>query len=106
MKFNADKWVANYKKVVEQTEQKPSAGIVCALASLVTLKQGLIDDVGAESEAATAIREGINELIEQLTGENAPETKGFACNASAAAKAAGFKGEDAKGISGIKGLLE
>ena len=109
MLYNKDKFVAMYKKVVEQTKQKPSSGVVCAIATLLVIRDGMVENLGGDNGKAkdecAAIRGEINELVKQLTGKDAPELAGFACNASAAAKAAGYKGETQAGIEGLGDLI-
>jgi hypothetical protein len=95
MKLNNEKWLANLKKVVEQTKWQASSGQACAVATVMTIKQGMIDDVGGadmkgEEEYVMQVSESLKELVEEIAK---PETKlqGFASNASAAAKAAGLE---------------
>lgn len=101
------------KKAVLDTNMQPSSGLVCAIASLRMIRDGLLDDVGfdvmkpeSDSPEAMAIREGINELIQhiagQIKGEKMPVLNGFASNASAAAKAAGLATDVVK----LAGILE
>ena len=91
MKLNNEKWIANLKKVVAQTKWQASSGQACAVATVMTIQQGMLDDVGeSDCPEAAVVRESLKELVEHLA---LPETKlqGFASNASAAAKAAGLE---------------
>jgi hypothetical protein len=93
MKLNNEKWLANLKKVVEQTKWQASSGQACAVATVMTIKQGMIDDVGEKEgneDTLNLINDSLKELVEEIAK---PETKlqGFASNASAAAKAAGLE---------------
>lgn len=113
MKLNNEKWLAAVKKAVVDTKMQPSSGLVCAIASLRVVRDGLLDDVGfdaskpdSDSPEAMAIRDGVNELIKHLTGQltqgKALLLQGFCSNASAAAKAAGVE----SGAVQLAGLLE
>jgi hypothetical protein len=95
MVYKKESWIASYKKAVTDTAQKPSSGMVCALATLRVIRDGICDDIGQSDEQSKLfcedVRASMNELIKQITkGET---VHGFASNASAAAKAAGFAGE-------------
>lgn len=90
MVYKKDKWVAAYKKVVEDLKTTtPTAGKPCALATLRYIRDNLIDDLGEDHDAVPDIRESFKELIKAISSAGAED--GFASNASAAAKAAGFK---------------
>lgn len=113
MILNNEKWLAAVKKAVVDTKMQPSSGLVCAIASLRIVRDGLLDDVGfdvnnpeSDSPEAMAIRDGVNELIKHLTGQliqgKVPMLNGFCSNASAAAKAAGVGGSAVQ----LAGLLE
>lgn len=95
MKLNNEKFIAALKKVVAQTGWQPSSGQACALASMMVVKAGLIDDVGgADVKGNEDFIASVNESFAELAAEIAnPATKlgGFASNASAAAKAAGLE---------------
>jgi hypothetical protein len=90
MKFNKDQWEASYKKAASDLSGNgPSDGIVCILASLRYIANGLCDDIGQGDADAKAqcetIRDGIKELYESCN--TAKTLSGFASNASSAAKA-------------------
>lgn len=117
MKLNNDKWITVYKRVVEQTKLQPSSGDVCAVATLLFIRDGLIDDQGGNAKEVTAetkdlcdsLKENFDELITQILtgGGQCPELKGFASNASAAAKAAGYKAQErASALAGLSDLLK
>lgn len=94
MQFSKEKWIAAYKQAVNDTKRPATSGANCALATLRYIRDGLCDDIGEKSEEDKAfcatIRECINEMIPQMQKDIA----GFASNASAAGKAAGFKSEN------------
>ena len=101
MKHNEDKWKATYKSVVEKTKMTPSDGLACALATIITIRDGMLDDIGdnpKDNDVRDIIKESLGELcqhlIGKLEGSEKPKLLGFAGNASAAAKAAGFKPKD------------
>lgn len=118
MKLNNDKWIALYKRVVEQTKLQPSSGDVCAVATVMFLRDALIDDqcgndpskrTKETQDLAESLAENFNELITQILtgGESCPELKGFGSNASAASKAAGFKAvERTAALEGLKDLIK
>lgn len=99
MKYNKDKWVEVVKKTVADLKSTtPTAGKPCAIATMRYVRDGILDDIfgGKPPEAGTpdadtfdAIKESFSEIIKGLAKDGA--TEGFASNASAAAKAAGFK---------------
>ena len=107
MQFDADKWKAAYKKAVSDmsAQNMPTSGIVCAVATLRVLRDGLIDDIAGsqpiddlpddDQAVVETIRDSFAELLKhiqgRLEGKDKPELAGFASNASAAAKAAGYK---------------
>lgn len=101
MVYNKDKWIAAIKKSVEDLKTTtPTAGKPCAVASLRYLRDALLDDLvpkpeagkqlsKADSELADDIKQSFSELIKAVCKDGAED--GFLSNASAAAKAAGFK---------------
>lgn len=95
MTYKKDKWIEYVKKAVEDTKALPSSGKVCAIAAIRYMRDGLTDDIGETSDDdkafCTTIRDCMNELIKEVNKSGASD--GFASNASAAAKAAGFKGQ-------------
>lgn len=98
MKYNKEKFVGQVKKAAMDEKVGRSgatSGRVCAIASLRFLRDSLVDDLygtpvpkEVESDAA-ALRECFLELIQEVAAGTAED--GFCSNASAAAKAAGFK---------------
>ena len=91
MKLNTESWKAAFRKAAADCKGAgPSDGIVGAVATIRTIRDGLMDDVGAGPEA-DAIKEGCNELLQQITGKDSPKLAGFASNASSAAAACGLK---------------
>lgn len=107
MRINEDKWKAAYVSSWEACKAGlvatgPSDGVVCAVASIRLIRDGLIDDVGADQPEAQAIKDGLNELIEQIT-EYGHRLVGFASNASAASAACKLKDKkEAIQRSGLK----
>lgn len=95
MVYNKTKWIAQVKKAVADLGKnaKPSAGLPTAIATIRFIRDGLCDDIGeADDEAkaiCTTVKDCCNELLKQLSSKGVED--GFASNASAAAKAAGFK---------------
>lgn len=89
MKFNSEKWIAQYKASTAKLSLPASAGMVCVHATLASIRDGLMDDFGKDSLAAKAVKESIGELWKSLT--EAKTLAGFASNASGAAAAAGLK---------------
>ncbi len=101
MVYKKEAWIACLKKAIAdlKMEDAPTSGKVCAIASLRYVRDAVIDDIygakpASEDEGAVdAIRESFRELIKAVNAEGADS--GFASNASAAAKAAGFKSTSA-----------
>jgi hypothetical protein len=110
MKFDKEKWIAMYKKTVKDMgTKKATAGNVCAVASLRYLRDNMVDDVFGDKPLAQYTDEDNAELcmikdffnegieffskVEKAKWVNGAEA-GFLSNASAAAKAAGFEGEE------------
>ena len=95
MKLNGEKFIGNLKKVVEKTGWQASSGQACALASIMTIKQGMFDSLGndVKSPELKFVENELDELAKEIAN---PKSKlmGFASNASAAAKAAGFEKVD------------
>lgn len=110
MQYNKEKWTNAIKKSIEDLKtSKVTSGRVCAVATVRYIRDGIIDDIigtkpvdqcSEEDQAIVAtIKESLNELIKQVSKST---EDGFASNASAAAKAAGYKSEtlpEADGIS-------
>lgn len=91
MKLNKTDWINTIKEVVAKTQQKPSSGVVCAIASIITIRDGILADMpNLSADDAEKITASCKELMKQVASES---TYGFAANASAAAKAAGFDSE-------------
>lgn len=89
MKHNKDTFIAALKQAVKDTQQPPTSGLPCAIASLRVVRDGLIKNavIAKDPKMVDAIKAEFSELIKSLC---APDAKlaGFASNASAAAKAA------------------
>ncbi len=95
MKLDEAKWKAAYiKALADLQKQNPtigaSDGIVCAVASIRVIRDGLHEDAGS-NESGEEIKAGLNELIGQLSSSTAPKLAGFASNASSAAAACKLK---------------
>ena len=107
MKLNQTAFIANITKVVTATKMQPSSGTVCAIASIMTVRDeflasGIAKD---DKDVADAIKAEFAELIQAIADPKA-KLQGFCGNASAAAKAAGF--DAAKGVSAdvmLNGLI-
>lgn len=99
MVYKKEAWETAIKTAVKDLNtDKPTAGKVCAIASLRYLRDGLIADHtkadGTKVEfTEESIRESFRELIKSVSKDGADS--GFLSNASAAAKAAGYKSESA-----------
>src|SRR6266705_481601 len=97
MVYNKEKWIAALKKAIVDTkhESKPTSGKPAAIAALRYLRDALLENVkeSDDSDEGTffkaTVKDAFNELIKSVNSEG-PDS-GFLCNASAAAKAAGFK---------------
>lgn len=110
MTLNTIKFTTMYKAFVDTTGVAPSGGETCAIVTLRYIRNEMVADVVGDKEESTwtaedmamvgIIRESINELIKELA-TGTVKLAGFACNASAAAKAAGFKTAEVKGLVGI-----
>jgi len=93
MKYQKEQWIAAYKKAVSDLNtDKPTSGLPCAIAGLRTIRGWLLEDVGPKP-TVESIRKSFSELIEELSTAKGVDD-GFLSNASAAAKAAGFKGTE------------
>jgi hypothetical protein len=111
MKYNKEKFIANVKRAVTELKVGPSTGKVCAVATLRTIRDMVIDDLfgdesaSSEEDKATAqnIREGFLEIIKEVAKDGASD--GFASNASAAAKAAGFKTGETEPVN-VEGMKD
>ena len=92
MKYTEETWKAQYAKTAEiaaKAGRGASDGIVCIMASLSYMKQGLVADGLPKDQISKAI----DELFESLKDPKI-SNGGFACNASAAMKFAGIKTAD------------
>lgn len=105
MQFNVEKWETAYKKAASDLKGNgPSDGIVCVLATLRYIRDGVIaEDMTPSAEvlkskpqlkdsveyAVDALKAGLTELYETVNG--AKTISGFASNASSAAKACELK---------------
>lgn len=101
MKLNKDKWIADVKRTANDKKignKGPTSGKVCAIATLRYIRDNLIDDIYGstpseeDAGAVEAIKESFLEMIQAIAKDGVDY--GFASNASAAAKAAGFKAEN------------
>ncbi|HEY5960949.1 MAG TPA: hypothetical protein VIV60_30545 [Polyangiaceae bacterium] len=93
MLLKKETWIAAYKKAVVDLKAKPTSGLVCALATLRVIRDGICDDLGKDSDESASVRKSMGELIQQIQGGPKRESfdlNGFASNASAAGKAAGL----------------
>lgn len=99
MVYNKAKWIAEVKKAVAdlKAENSPTSGKVCAVATLRYVRDSLVDDVVGNkpktewSEEDQIVVETITTALNALIKVVSAKTEdGFASNASAAAKAAGF----------------
>jgi hypothetical protein len=97
MQYKKDKWIETYKRVVEKVaKSEPTSGRACAVTSVIYMRNALIDDIIGEDlevkwtagEVKDAIAESFGELLKEV---NVETKDGFLSNASAAAKAAGYK---------------
>ena len=90
MTYKADKWKAIVKKTIEDFPHVPkTSGLICAIAGARYIRDELKDDLGEEGFASAGCKECFSELIVELQENGCKD--GFLSNASAAAKAAGFK---------------
>lgn len=100
MKYNAELFKKTIQTLVNDKKLKASEGKTCALASVVCIREGLIDDLFGnvedpekeESFSVNDLRECFAELMKQIASEGSKD--GFCANASQAAKSAGFKSEN------------
>lgn len=109
MVYKKETFIAYVKKAIadRKSEKAPAGGANCAIASLRYMRDGLIDDIygvkpgeqgnADDAGAIAAIRESFKEIIDSTHKEGADS--GFASNASAAAKAAGFKATTASNVA-------
>ena len=92
MKYQKEQWIAAYKKAVNDLNtDKPTSGLPCAIASLRCIRDWLL----AENAKPTpeSIKKSFSEMIQEFSTAKGVDD-GFLSNASAAAKAAGFKGTE------------
>jgi hypothetical protein len=103
MTFDETKWKAAYKAAVGEDVGSACKGVYCIKASLRYIRDGLIEQncritpelakakpqlKDSAEFAEAAIRDGLTELFLSMKDV---KVAGFASNASAAAKACGFK---------------
>ncbi len=96
MRYNKEKWTAAYQKAVKDLNTTAvTQGRVCSTATIRTIRDGVVEDFIAAykkgdniEDMKNILKDSFNELLTQVS-KNTEE--GFASNASAAAKAAGFK---------------
>ena len=94
MVFSNEKWIAAYKQAASDLPTcGPADGVVCVLASIRYIRSGLEED--AKATPAKGVRESMAELWN--TAKTA-KLGGFACNASAAAKAAKLAVDSEKSV--------
>lgn len=98
MKYSDTNWkAAIVKAIADLKTERYTQGRVCATASVRVIRDGVCADFketwkkgDSLEDCLTILRDSFNELL----GEVSKEAKdGFASNASAAAKAAGYKSE-------------
>ncbi len=93
MKYTEESWKTAYKNAADKASKighGPSDGIVCIMATLAFIKNGLI----ADKLPADKVEASIKELFASLQSKEV-SNGGFACNASAAMKFAGLKAQAA-----------
>jgi len=102
MVYKKDSWIAAYTKAVKDLNtEKPTSGLPCAVATLRYVRDGILDDIAQlkdkklQADITLYVKDSINALVAALAKAGGVDD-GFASNASAAAKAAGFKSEAEK----------
>lgn len=115
MQYKKDAWIKMFQKTVtdlstDKVACPPSSGMPAAIAAIRYIRDGLVADVigtkkpeeltEGDNDTINAIKDGCNELIKAINKDGAQD--GFASNASAAAKSAGFK----SGNSALKEVSE
>ena len=98
MVYKKDSWISIGKTMVEKaSKDKPTAGLPWALAAILYLRDGLLADHTKNGQivrmSPDTVKESFNELFRALVADGVDD--GFLSNASAAAKAAGYKGNEA-----------
>ena len=99
MKYDKSKFVANGKKVISILKtDKYTAGHVWAAASIMTIRDLCVAEFAEAwkkgdslEDCKLVITDSFAELIKEVLTDHAD---GFCANASAAAKAAGYKGTE------------
>lgn len=99
MVYKKDSWIAAFKKAVEDLNtSKPTSGLPCAIASLRVIRDGVLADCKSKKFDEQTIKASFGEMIKEFSNAGAV-SDGFLSNASAAAKAAGFKPDDSSAIT-------
>ncbi|SRR6266702_508383 len=96
MKYNKEKWIAAYQKTVKDLNTTAATqGRICSSATVRVIRDGVIEEVisaykkgDTTEDVRLMLKDAFNELLAEVSKET---NDGFASNASAAAKAAGFK---------------
>jgi hypothetical protein len=104
VKFNLEAWKAAFKKAASDLPgHGASDGIVCAVASIRLIRDGLLADMTKDGKllpGAEHVKDGANGLIAQLTGEKT-KLAGFASNASSAAGVCDLKETPASKLAAL-----
>ena len=100
MTYKKEAWIEAYKKAVADLKtDKPTSGLPAAVAGLRYVRDGLLADHSKNGKhvaiTVETLRESFSELLKAITTAGHVD-EGFLSNASAAAKAAGFKSEAEK----------
>jgi hypothetical protein len=95
MTYKKEAWIAAMKKAVADLKtDKPTSGLPTAIATLRYVRDGVLADHTKASKVipitAETLKASFSEIITELSKAKGVDD-GFASNASAAAKAAGFK---------------
>jgi hypothetical protein len=90
MTFNKDNWLAGLKKAVQDLKAQPTAGLPCAVAVCRHIRDAMLEEVSEDDKAiVNDFFNGEDGFIRAIANAEAKgDLCGFACNASAAAKAA------------------
>ena len=94
MKLQNEKWMETFKAAVKQfSPGTPANGEACAIASIRDVRDGIKEKMLAAKIDAKVIAIVESECLELMKNlcESTTKLQGFASNASAAAKAAGFE---------------
>ena len=95
MKLTKESFLPYARQAIKDCgESKPAAGRCCVIATLRYIRDGLMDAEG-KAKGELDIEAELNELIKQVGAKETPELAGFASNASAMAKACGYKDSNA-----------